>query len=374
MLSQFASHPAGQHISAHTFYFLKLIHAGLTFEPFHSRVDTARESFESSFRDWKEEIRLRESTQPIFPNGPAPPLHYQGTSARFQWLETLGNGTHAQVSRVREVATKSVYAQKTISVPDNSSAREIIEAQVRNEVDIMHKLRHHHIASVLFYTKDEKAFYIIMLPVADYDLRHFLEENCVQAGFPRAEIRRLDEWFGCLVSALAYAHQEQVKHEDIKPSNILIRKNQPYLADFGNAIDFSLMEGSTSTEEYITGTPVYWPPEPKKQRGRKADVFALGCVFSEMLTVRQQRSLSDFRDARYRPHVDNGYAFKSNLPAVYDWLQGLEESGGASDISGLLIVQTINMMADDPGQRPEARAVKRELRHELDALFCLTCG
>ena len=340
--------------------------------------------FEKQLADWKDILRnvaeekekLREASLPSFPNGVlGHPNHPMGTSARFQWLKTLGQGTYAQVSSIREVATKSIYAQKTIRVPNNSSARNVLEMQVKNEVEIMQKLRHHHIASVLFYTKDESAFYIVMLPVADYDLRHYLEENCVQAGFPRAETRRLDAWFGCLASALTYAHQEEVKHEDIKPSNILIRKNQPYLADFGSAIDFSDSDKSTSAEEFITGTPVYWPPEPRGQRGRKADVFALGCVFSDMLTVRQNRSLGEYRDARFMPHVDNGYAFRTNLEAVYGWLQDLPENGNeSSEVRTLLIEQTISMLAKDPGDRPEAARLKRNLRQEADTLFCLTCG
>jgi len=367
MLIHFASHPPG-----------------LAFETFHSRVATSSGLFQQSLGDWKaiikqvaeeEEKRLRDSSLPSFPSGTlGQPFHSLGTSARFQWLETLGSGTYAQVSKVREVATNGIYAQKTIRVHDNSRARAIIEQQVKNEVDIMHKLRHHHIASVLFYTKDESAFHIIMLPVADCDLRHFLEMNCVQAGFPKAETRYLDAWFGCLASALAYAHQEKVKHEDIKPSNILIRNHQPHLADFGSAIDFSLMETSTSTDEYITGTPVYWPPEPVMQRGRAADVFALGCVFSEMLTVRQHKSLQEYRDTRFLPHVDNGYAFRTNLEAVCAWVQELPEVDKSPEIKSLLIEVTTSMLEVEPGQRPEARVVKRNLRPETDTLFCLTCG
>jgi serine/threonine protein kinase len=333
--------------------------------------------------EWKEIVkrvaeekeRLRESSLPSFPNGTlGQPVHPLGTSARFQWLQTLGEGTYAQVSKVRELATNSIYAQKTIRVHTSNSARNAIETQVRNEVEIMQKLRHHHIASVLFYTKDDNAFYIIMLPVADYDLRHYLEDNCVQAGFPRPETRRLDAWFGCLASALTYAHQEEVKHEDIKPSNILIRRNQPYLTDFGSAIDFSNSDKSTSEDVFITGTPVYWPPEPRYQRGRKADIFALGCVFSEMLTVRQHRSLQDYRDARFLPHVDNGYAFRTNLETVHQWLLELPDSGGPPEVRALLIEQTISMLAIEPSDRPEAGRLKRNLRQEADALFCLTCG
>ncbi|KIY02526.1 uncharacterized protein Z520_00991 [Fonsecaea multimorphosa CBS 102226] len=360
MLSQFASHPPG-----------------LIFETFQSRVETASELFQNSLEDWKEVVKQIGEEEGT---GSLPRLPHQGqdhlhpgvtTSTRFQWLEPLGTGTYGQVSKVREVTTGSIYAQKTIRVQNNHRARTIIENQVRNEVAIMHKLRHHHIAPVLFYVKDETTFSIIMLPVGDYDLRHFLEVKC--EGFPRTETRHLDQWFGCLASALAFAHQERVKHEDIKPSNILIRDHQPYLADFGSAIDFSYMERSTSSDEHIVGTPVYWPPEPVPQRGRAADVFALGCVFSEMLTVRQHRSLQEYRDARYVPHHDNGYAFRTNLETIYTWLDALPDHGPA-EVRFLLLEQTKGMLAADRMQRLEARDVKRNFRREGDALFCLSCA
>jgi tRNA A-37 threonylcarbamoyl transferase component Bud32 len=361
-----------------------LTRAEIDFERFHSRVGTASELFRRSLDDWnrivreaaeEEERRLREASLPNLPNGAiGAPILGLGTNARFLWLETLGNGTYAQVSKVKEVATNSVYAQKTIRVQHNNRARSIIEAQVKNEVGIMHRLRHHHIASVLFYTKDDTAFYIIMLPVAECDLRRYLEDICVGGGFQRRDIRHLDSWFGCLASALAYAHQESVKHEDIKPSNILIREHQPYLADFGSAIDFSHLDASTSPDEYVTGTPVYWPPEQLDQRGRKADVFALGCVFSEMLTVRQHQSLQEYRDARFVPHVDNGYAFRANLDGVAQWLGNLPDQAGPPGVKSLLVEQTLGMLARDPLDRPDARLLRRNLWQEVDALFCLTCG
>ncbi|OAP58889.1 hypothetical protein AYL99_06186 [Fonsecaea erecta] len=360
MLSHFASHPPG-----------------LTFETFHSQVETAAELFETSLEEWREIVRQIGEEEGT---GSLPQLAHQGhdllppgltTSARFQWLEPLGMGTHGQVSKVREVSTNSIYAQKTIRVENNHRARNILEQQVKNEVAIMHKLRHNHIAPVLFYVRDETTFSIIMLPVGDYDLRHFLEVNC--AGFPRTETGHLDQWFGCLTSALTFAHLQRVKHEDIKPSNILIRDYQPYLADFGSAKDISQMEGSTSTDEYIAGTPVYWPPEPRQERGRAADVFALGCVFSEMLTVRQNKTLQEYRDARYLPHVDNGYAFRTNLAAVRTWLEELPKEVGPPEVRALLLEQTLSMLASEPLQRPEARVVKKNFRKEGDALFCISC-
>lgn len=289
---------------------------------------------------------------------------------RFEHIRDLGRGSYGVVDEVREVTTGSVYARKSIprNIPGQDS--EIIENRVKNEVHIMGKrLRHNHIASVNIYFRDDSFWSMIMLPVADCDLRAFLDERCIAAGYPYDAMRMLDPWFGCLVSALAYAHTEMVKHEDIKPHNILIKGKRVYLTDFGTAKDFSEFEMSTVSDYLEAGTPVYWAPEPKPW-GRPADVFALGCVFSEMLTVRQKRSLDEYRRFRYTRDADFGYAYRSNLPKVRKWLKSLD--GIRDPIAETILEQTFNMMVEESDDRLQAGRVKRNLRFE-DALFCDTC-
>lgn len=225
---------------------------------------------------------------------------------RFEHIRDLGRGSYGVVDEVREPTTGAVYARKSIPrrIPGQDSQH--IEDRVKNECQIMCKrLRHNHIASVNIYFRDESFWSMIMLPVADCDLRVFLDEKCVAANFPYDAIRMLDPWFGCLISALAYAHTEMVKHEDIKPNNILISGKKIYLTDFGTAKDFSELEASTVSDYLQAGTPVYWAPEPRPW-GRPADIFALGCVFSEMLTVRQKKSLDEYR--RFRYARDEGFS------------------------------------------------------------------
>ncbi|KAK4500156.1 hypothetical protein PRZ48_008342 [Zasmidium cellare] len=304
---------------------------------------------------------------------PAPSL-----SARFNlnFVKHLGSGTYGDVSEVIESTTKVLYAQKMIRPRGRHDAgtMAIIEKQVRSEVEIMQKLRHHHIAAVLMCSQDGNAFYLIMHPVADYDLRYFLEELCVDNNFPRDQLRNLDNWFGCLISALTYAHNQRVKHEDIKPSNILIKHDRPYLSDFGSAKDFSTFEGgSTSPEQNIAGTPVYWSPE-SRNRGRSADVFSLGCVFSEMLTVRQKRSLHDYRDARQTNDTDFPTAFRKNLPAINDWMSRLPSVDQSETVQELLLGVIRDMLEEDPDQRPQAPTIKRRFRVEGERLFCASCS
>ena len=380
MLAQFASHPTREPLSYRTFS-LSLTTIALSPQRFDNRVDSARTVFDESKSQWEEMIKRAQEEErnrhaasiPSFPAGSlgtTHPVHpYVPKRISFDWIETLGNGACGQVSKVKEKSTGRIYAQKVIKVTD-PVLRSSADKYVKNEVDIMEKLSHLHIASVIFPYRDEDTLSIIMLPVADYDLLHFLQSRYAGVVFPKTELIHLTTWFGCLLSALDFAHSRSIKHDDIKPSDILIKEHQPYLADFGCAQDFSGLERSTSTDVLMFGTPVYWAPE-KPPRGRKADVFSLGCVFSEMLTVRQGQTLGEYRRSRYLEHREHPYAFCENLPQVCKWLEQLKRSN--DEVAELLIEQTMKMLEQDAEIRPDTKKIKRAFRVEGDAVFCTTC-
>lgn len=312
-------------------------------------------------------LALQPSPELLLPNGiHSQTKHPYDTQARFGFRRRLGGGSFGEVDEVQEMSTGAVYARKLLHITSGTPATDF-EADVLNEVTIMQKLRHQHIATVLFYVKDPTAYSILMLPVADSDLLAYLH-RCTSKGYPVSAVKRIYPWFGCLLDALAYAHKLNIKHRDIKPSNILIKDGQPFLADFGIAKDFTTQGMSASKDYFVQGTPVYRAPEtrPEHPRGRRADIFALGCVFAEMLTVSKGRSLDAFRKWRLAPENTSGvYAFRANLGKVKEWLQGLERDS----LSDLLVDQILSMLHEDAEERPTAQESLNFLKRE-QALFC----
>ena len=299
--------------------------------------------------------------------------HGDGTAERemqahFVWQRRLGGGSYGEVDEVRELSTGVMYARKHIHLyGDGEKSQEATALEVKNEFLIMQKLRHHHIATVLFYLldKDKSAYSIFMLPVADCDLLRFLC-RCSEKTYPAALTKQINPWFGCLLDALAYAHRLKIKHQDIKPSNILIKNNQPYLCDFGLAKDFTEHDTSTSRGENVQGTRVYRAPEvkPLQKRGRRADVFALGCVYSEMLTVSLGKSLEEFRDARSKK--GNSIVFRDCLTEVEKWLKSFEPS----HLTDLMVDEILNMIDGDSEKRHTSEEALKFLKPER-ALFCV---
>jgi serine/threonine protein kinase len=98
--------------------------------------------------------------------------------------------------------------------------------------------------------------------------------------------------------ALQHAHDRQVIHQDVKPSNFLVQGNADYpgelhlqLADFGVARVMMM----TNESQVIRGTPTYMAPEQWEGHPAPAtDQYALAVMAYELLTGRP-------------PFVSNGY-------------------------------------------------------------------
>ena len=94
-----------------------------------------------------------------------------------------------------------------------------------------------------------------------------------------------------VLDALEAIHQRGLVHRDLKPSNVFLTSHGVKLVDFGLAVPAQEPASDAARitmEGTIVGTPHYMAPE--QIRGEpldaRADVFAAGVVFSEMLTGR----------------------------------------------------------------------------------------
>jgi putative ABC transport system permease protein len=95
-----------------------------------------------------------------------------------------------------------------------------------------------------------------------------------------------------VAAALQSAHEQRVLHCDVKPENILLDGNHPYVMDFGVArkLHTEVLPWTLSKElDLSAGTPAYVSPEQasgEKDLDTRSDIYSLACVVYEMLSGR----------------------------------------------------------------------------------------
>jgi serine/threonine protein kinase len=162
------------------------------------------------------------------------------------------------------------------------------------------------------------------------------------------------KWFLCLSNALAFIHFKGVRHKDIKPRNILVKGEEIVFADFGSSYAF-MDDGNSTTEGPSFGhTKMYCAPEVIHQgkRNRSADVFSLGCVFTELLVWlhnHHQHAISLWHDSR-ETHVQGiaTNAYYASLDKVEYYFSTHLSGSSASNVYAMVLAK---MLSADPRDR-----------------------
>ncbi|KAH7093527.1 kinase-like domain-containing protein [Paraphoma chrysanthemicola] len=302
----------------------------------------------------------------------------------FEISNRLGSGGYSQVDRIHSRISKRSYALKRIR-RRNVFGNDTKEAMKRfkSEVDIMRGLQHRHIVQFVGSYTDKTYLGIITSPVADMDLSAFLTRLCglISTGSTPGKAvasemsSSLRSFFGCLAAALAYLHDNRVRHKDIKPQNILVWQGTVLFTDFGLSRNFADSQGST-TSGPTPATPRYSPPEVAayEQRNTSADVWSLGCVYLEMLAALQGHDIDWIKDYLSINGTQEPY-YRSNPPACQLLFSNYEANLVKSDRIAVNWVR--HMIVTDRSTRWTAAYVVQQIRScdNLDTgnMFCGIC-
>ncbi|MBE0686615.1 MAG: protein kinase [Anaerolineaceae bacterium] len=199
---------------------------------------------------------------------------------RYHILKQLGQGGMATVylafdSRLeRKVAIKVI---RQSAFPAEMLDR--ILKRFEREAKALARLNHANIVGIIDYGNYDGAPYIVMPFIPSGTLKEKFNHpiSYTAAAHILAPIAR----------ALAYAHDQDIVHRDVKPSNILITQSgDPMLTDFGIAKLLEEMGGNTLTGTGMgLGTPEYMAPEQWCGKAEAfCDQYALGVIFFELIT------------------------------------------------------------------------------------------
>jgi serine/threonine protein kinase len=155
----------------------------------------------------------------------------------------------------------------------------------RDEAETVAVLAHPNIVPIFEMGENENCYFQVMQLIEGDNLRTIIKGR-LNHPVPSKRLIPLHETaelLGSVLDALAYAHEEGVVHQDVKPSNIIIdrRHGRPYLMDFGIA---RVMAAEYKSEGKVVGSPLYMSPEQAMgyETDKRSDIYSMGVILFEM--------------------------------------------------------------------------------------------
>ncbi|XP_069993490.1 serine/threonine-protein kinase PLK1-like [Penaeus vannamei] len=185
----------------------------------------------------------------------------------------LGKGGFARVHEVTDLTTSKTYAGKII--PKCRITKPHHKEKIAREIEVHRHLRHRHVVRFHHYFEDDANVYIILENCARRSLVHVLKHRRT---LTEPEVRY---YMRQLAEGVAYVHQQQVIHRDLKLGNMFLTEDMVMkIGDFGLATRVDDNRNVT-----ICGTPNYIAPEVLNKLGHsyEADIWAMGCIMYALL-------------------------------------------------------------------------------------------
>ncbi|KAM0466848.1 hypothetical protein ACHAPV_000357 [Trichoderma viride] len=270
----------------------------------------------------------------------------------LQTIKILGSGSSGLVQAIKNKENGSIYALKFIKRGSGDNERRATE-----ELRMLKRARHANVVSFVGSFTSPEHFGLLMEPAAEYNLATYLAAT---SSDPTKKSSLLG-FCGCLVNALRHLHNEvYINHNDIKPENILVHRGSVLLTDFGISMDWSETLRTTMWGP-AARTPMYCAPEvtqDDQSRNSSADIWSLGCVLLEIVTVYVDGNIKELKDY---VKGQNGLfqAYNKNPKALQQWINILLEARKIESLDWLR-----GMLQPQQDARPTAVELQVQLKSQ----------
>ena len=255
---------------------------------------------------------------------------------RYELVQVLGSGGMAVVWLATDHVLDRDVAVKILR--EQYAADPVFRERFTREALHAARLSHPGVVTTYDAGVDEGTAYLVMEAVQGRTLHEVLTSD---GPLPVAQAVTIA---ADVCDVLDAAHRAGIVHRDIKPGNILISDSgRTRVFDFGIArVDGLATITQVST---VIGTPAYVSPEQAAggEAGPQSDLYAVGCVLTEMLTGSPPFEAETPVAVLYR-HIHD--------PAPVP-------SRSRSEISTDLDVAVLHLLAKDPSHRPSGAAAAR---------------
>jgi serine/threonine protein kinase len=218
-------------------------------------------------------------------------MHQMGTSddmdalvgkslGQFRIVERIGAGGMATVFKAYQPVLDRYVAVKVL--PDSHARDPIFKERFLREARAVARLDHPNIVQIYLFGEEGNITYIVMQYVDGGTLKDRLRQSGALS--PAEALKFVIQ----AAEGLGAAHAQGIIHRDVKPANMLLRRDgHLLLSDFGIV---KILEGTTNLTRVGTGigTPQYMSPEQGTGQPVEAssDIYSLGIVLFHCLTGR----------------------------------------------------------------------------------------
>ncbi|XP_050664213.1 cyclin-dependent kinase-like 4 isoform X3 [Leptidea sinapis] len=194
---------------------------------------------------------------------------------RYEKLAKLGEGSYGLVYKCRNRDTGEIVAiKKFVENEDDPLIRKIALREIR----MLKNLKHPNLVNLLEVFRRKRKLHLVF-EYCDHTVLHEMEKY--PSGCPELLSKQI---IWQTLQGVAYCHRHNCIHRDVKPENILLTSDGVVkLCDFGFA---RLISPGESYTDYVA-TRWYRAPEllvGDTQYSTPVDVWAIGCVFAELLS------------------------------------------------------------------------------------------
>ncbi|XP_064405461.1 cyclin-dependent kinase-like 4 [Halichondria panicea] len=195
---------------------------------------------------------------------------------KYERMCKIGEGAYGVVFKCKHRDTGQIVAiKKFFESEDDPLIRRIAFREVR----MLKQLRHGNLVNLMEVFRRKRKIHLVF-EYCDHTVLTELERH--PHGLEEDLLKKI---IWQTLEAINYCHQHGVIHRDVKPENILVSKNGVVkLCDFGFA---RMLTGPGGEYTEYVATRWYRGPEllvGDTQYGPPVDVWAIGCLFAELLT------------------------------------------------------------------------------------------
>ena len=240
------------------------------------------------------ECKLTDYQANVLLNATGEPLRF----GQFLILDKIGQGGMGVVFKARKrlSETKEEYSELVALkvLPSSVSKIEAAIKRFTREAELATKLEHPNIVQAHEYGDINGRYFISMEYVDGDNVSQLVERR--QSPFA---LLTAFELLRDAANGLKYAHENDIVHRDVKPSNLLVHRN-----GILKILDMGLARCLTNTESpsdemasdeltmtgALLGTTGYMAPEQalnSKKADHRSDIYSLGCSFFYFLTGQQ---------------------------------------------------------------------------------------